>query len=66
MQRPFLNVTYESKPKVRVREQSVDHTNNHVHYTFPNATDVVAMSRTKLSPSFPGAATQIGLVPKMP
>ena len=34
--------------------------------TFPNATDVVAMSNTKLSPSFAGAATHIGFVPKIP
>ena len=31
--------------------------------TFPNATAVVAISNTKLSPSLAGAATHIGLVP---
>lgn len=33
--------------------------------TFPRATAEVAMSRTKLSPSVPGAATLRGLVPKV-
>lgn len=33
--------------------------------TFPRATADVAMSRTKLSPSLPGAATLRGLVPKV-
>ena len=32
-------------------------------FTFPRATLEVAMSRTKLSPSLPGAAIQMGLVP---
>ena len=31
--------------------------------TFPKATVDVAISKEKLSPSFPGAATAIGLVP---
>ena len=34
--------------------------------TFPRATVLVAMSRTKLSPSGPGAATEIGFVPSIP
>ena len=34
--------------------------------TFPKATVLVAMSKTKLSPSGPGAATEIGLVPSIP
>lgn len=33
--------------------------------TFPSATADVAMSRTKLSPSLAGAATLMGLVPKV-
>lgn len=33
--------------------------------TFPRATADVAMSRTKLSPPLPGAATLMGLVPKV-
>lgn len=33
--------------------------------TFPSATADVAMSRTKLSLSFAGAATLMGLVPKV-
>lgn len=32
-------------------------------HTFPNATAVVAISKTKLSPSLAGAATVIGFVP---
>jgi len=31
--------------------------------TLPTATAVVAMSKTKLSPFFPGAASDMGLVP---
>ena len=34
-------------------------------HTLPRATQLVAMSRTKLSPFFPGAATDKGLVPKV-
>lgn len=33
--------------------------------TFPSATADVAISRTKLSPSLAGAATLMGLVPKV-
>ena len=33
--------------------------------TFPSATLVVAISSTKLSPSLAGAATHIGLVPRV-
>lgn len=40
--------------------------NKYMLQTFPNATDVVAMSNTKLSPLFAGAATHIGFVPKIP
>lgn len=40
-------------------------TERQVSLTFPRATADVAMSRTKLSPSFAGAATAMGLVPKV-
>lgn len=34
-------------------------------HTLPKATVVVAISRTKLSPSLPGAAKHIGFVPRV-
>lgn len=37
--------------------------NENIKHTFPIATAVVAISKTKLSPSLAGAATEIGFVP---
>lgn len=37
----------------------------HWQSTFPKATAVVAISNTKLSPFFPGAPKDNGLVPKV-
>lgn len=44
------------------KESCIEGIQNGKH-TFPNATAVVAISKTKLSPSLAGAATVIGFVP---
>ena len=55
----FLSA-YSSFPFGGNRQSRVDQT---LFVTFPNATAEVAISRRKLSPSFPGAATDRGFVP---
>lgn len=54
--RQHININFHTKKLIRL------HKNNLL--TFPTATAEVAISRTKLSPLFAGAATARGLVPR--